>query len=472
MHTFVVHNLLKINLEEVIEKIFQFNKNSKIIYFDKYDLKNDKLLTFYLDKYKNQIDIIYSDNSHSIEFVRGYVERFLETEYYSFIQNKSDIDSLKTLKNDLKILNSNKFFRHNKLTSTNKFEKNDYLISVSIHNYNYGRYLDECLSSVFNQTYQNFEIIFSDNCSDDRSWSIAKKYKKLYPDKITIIRNRKNQGPSFNVQNCYPFIRGDFYMELCSDDFLHKNLFKKTVDNFKKNDDLAFVMFHRAIVDTKGNITKEKPFYKSSYLIDGTEQASVYMMAAINPSTSQIIYDYRKLISFGLPNIPLNRWYARRIIDFMLCENFVKIAYLHKPYLFHREHDQSDSYVTSLTLLEILGIYVLNHYFEDYTSSHKVKSRLKESVKKLSDLSLRYSYYALNEGKEEISKKYLYLAQALDLEIQNNKNFLKLSSYWQVKSLKEKKLIFDALNKKKNFATREVSYDPPENSIPIPKRNH
>ena len=156
----------------------------------------------------------------------------------------------------------------------------------------------------------------------------------------------------------------------------------------------------------------------------------------------------------------------------MLCENFVKIAYLHKPYLFHREHDQSDSYVTSLTLLEILGIYVLNHYFEDYTSSHKVKSRLKESVKKLSDLSLRYSYYALNEGKEEISKKYLYLAQALDLEIQNNKNFLKLSSYWQVKSLKEKKLILDALNKKKNFATREVSYGPPENSIPIPKRNH
>ena len=37
------------------------------------------------------------------------------------------------------------------------------LVSILIPNYNYERYLKGCLESVLNQTYPNYEVIFSDN---------------------------------------------------------------------------------------------------------------------------------------------------------------------------------------------------------------------------------------------------------------------------------------------------------------------
>ena len=51
----------------------------------------------------------------------------------------------------------------------------DPLVSVIIYNYNYGRYLSACFDSVINQSYQNIEILFSDNASTDDSWKIAQK---------------------------------------------------------------------------------------------------------------------------------------------------------------------------------------------------------------------------------------------------------------------------------------------------------
>ena len=51
------------------------------------------------------------------------------------------------------------------------------LVSVLIHNYNYGRYLRQCLDSVFNQTYDNVEVVFSDNASSDDSWAYCSRVR-------------------------------------------------------------------------------------------------------------------------------------------------------------------------------------------------------------------------------------------------------------------------------------------------------
>ena len=58
------------------------------------------------------------------------------------------------------------------------------LISVIIHNYNYGRFLRQCLESVAEQTYQNIEIMISDNDSDDDSWKIILEFDKNIPENL------------------------------------------------------------------------------------------------------------------------------------------------------------------------------------------------------------------------------------------------------------------------------------------------
>ena len=51
------------------------------------------------------------------------------------------------------------------------------LVSVIINCHNGQEYLDNCIKSVLNQTYKNWEIIFFDNNSEDNSVKIIKKFK-------------------------------------------------------------------------------------------------------------------------------------------------------------------------------------------------------------------------------------------------------------------------------------------------------
>ena len=46
--------------------------------------------------------------------------------------------------------------------------------------YNGEKYIEECIKSIMNQTYQNFEHIIMDGGSTDNTLEIAKKYEKLY----------------------------------------------------------------------------------------------------------------------------------------------------------------------------------------------------------------------------------------------------------------------------------------------------
>ena len=52
-------------------------------------------------------------------------------------------------------------------------------VSVIINCYNGEEYLHECMKSIEMQTYQDYEIIFWDNCSTDNSADIAKSYNKV-----------------------------------------------------------------------------------------------------------------------------------------------------------------------------------------------------------------------------------------------------------------------------------------------------
>ena len=66
------------------------------------------------------------------------------------------------------------------------------LVSIMIPNYNHSMYLDQCIVSAKNQTYENIEIVILDNSSGDNSVQVAAKYIK---DGIRVCRN------PFNILN-------------------------------------------------------------------------------------------------------------------------------------------------------------------------------------------------------------------------------------------------------------------------------
>ena len=57
------------------------------------------------------------------------------------------------------------------------FNRSDPLVSIIMNCYNGEKYLKEAIRSVINQTYKNWEIIFWDNQSKDKSSQILKSFK-------------------------------------------------------------------------------------------------------------------------------------------------------------------------------------------------------------------------------------------------------------------------------------------------------
>lgn len=71
---------------------------------------------------------------------------------------------------------------------------NNVLISVVVPVYNVEKYLERCIESILNQTYQNLEIILVDDGSTDASAEICNKYQII--DKRVVVVHKKNGGLS------------------------------------------------------------------------------------------------------------------------------------------------------------------------------------------------------------------------------------------------------------------------------------
>ena len=120
------------------------------------------------------------------------------------------INFSKRYKDSLPLLESIKF-------KELKFKKNKPLVSIIIPVYNYGKTLDTALTSVFDQTYQNLEIIIIDDGSTD-------PFTKLKLDNLDIpntkIIRQKNGGPSNARNEGVKICSGEYILPLDSDDIM------------------------------------------------------------------------------------------------------------------------------------------------------------------------------------------------------------------------------------------------------------
>lgn len=98
------------------------------------------------------------------------------------------------------------------------------LVSVVIPNFNYGRFLETTLRSVFLQTYQNIEIIIVDDGSTDNSSAIYSKYS----DRIHLIL-QKNHGVSASRNMGITHAHGEFIAFLDADDCWKPNKIKNQI---------------------------------------------------------------------------------------------------------------------------------------------------------------------------------------------------------------------------------------------------
>jgi glycosyltransferase involved in cell wall biosynthesis len=343
------------------------------------------------------------------------------------------------------------------------------LISIKLPNYNYGKYLPDCLESILSQTYPNIEVFFRDNNSSDDSYEIALSYREKFRKKgyfYSVSLNKYNFGSEVNTDLISRETTGDFVYTMGTDDLLKPDFMKKCIMLFMKYPNLSTVITHRDDIDENGSIKESPPFYNTSCIVDGESQAAVYMMSGIAIPT-QRIFDPHKMtnavLSFARNCTVAGDWYSNFLYALV-----GDVAYIKEPLCQYRIHSSNETTESEKDFLGIFEHYFLINEFAkigNRLDQQKIVKRKTEAIIKLGSMCIRYAIKMLDNKCTDIALKYLHLAPVFDSDIIEQDLYKEL--------LKCIGLNDNALRsqldkiKKRYVVSRTISYDPPDGFMPI-----
>lgn len=112
-------------------------------------------------------------------------------------------------------------------------------ISIIVPVYNVEKYLDRCLESLVNQTFQNIEIILVDDNSQDNSLTICYEWSQK-DNRIKVVHKHTNEGLGLARNTGINFAKGDYVAFVDSDDYIDLNMYEKLISYaYKKTADIV-----------------------------------------------------------------------------------------------------------------------------------------------------------------------------------------------------------------------------------------
>lgn len=128
-------------------------------------------------------------------------------------------------------------------------------ISIIVPNYNHRKFLPERLDSIFNQTFQDFELILLDDCSTDGSWEYLKQFEN-HPKVSHCIKNESNSGSPFKQwKKGLDLAKYEWIWIAESDDYCELNFLEKLVFEFEPSTYLTFSLSY--IIDEDNTILRK-----------------------------------------------------------------------------------------------------------------------------------------------------------------------------------------------------------------------
>lgn len=106
-------------------------------------------------------------------------------------------------------------------------------VSIIIPVYNAGKYIEQCVYTLLNQTLKECEFIFINDGSEDNSKEIIQTYKNL-DNRIKII-NQKNQGVSVARNNGLNIAKGEYIGFVDADDYIELDMYEKLYNKARED---------------------------------------------------------------------------------------------------------------------------------------------------------------------------------------------------------------------------------------------
>lgn len=170
------------------------------------------------------------------------------------------------------------------------------MISVIVPVYNVETYLEECLDSIQNQTYTDFEVLLVNDGSTDRSKAICERYCK--ENRHFHLLNQENQGLSAARNTGVAASRGEFIVFVDSDDMILANYLETLMHYMREDVD---------IVESQFTVSNEeflaKSFKEPTILFEGNSQEAVKIFPKHVLNVNAVTKLYRRSIVEAVPYI-------------------------------------------------------------------------------------------------------------------------------------------------------------------------
>jgi len=138
-------------------------------------------------------------------------------------------------------------------------------VSVIIPSYNHEKYVRECIQSVLDQTFQDFEIIITDDCSTDRTVEIIESFKD---PRISFFQHSTNKGVSVTANDCLMHASGKYVAWLSTDDAWYPEKLAVQVGYLEQHPYIATIFGKVEWVDEFGNPMDEQFPYLHVYDVE------------------------------------------------------------------------------------------------------------------------------------------------------------------------------------------------------------
>jgi glycosyltransferase involved in cell wall biosynthesis len=131
-------------------------------------------------------------------------------------------------------------------------------ITIGLPVYNGGEYVKFALTSALAQTYRDFELIISDNASEDDTLEVVKSISAQDP-RVTICSQKINLGAAGNFSFVLDRARGKYFIWLAADDYWNTEYLASLVELHEKGHDVALAFPKVVSVDASGSYLREYP---------------------------------------------------------------------------------------------------------------------------------------------------------------------------------------------------------------------
>lgn len=161
------------------------------------------------------------------------------------------------------------------------------LVSVIVITYNSSKYVLETLESIKVQTYQNIELIITDDCSKDNTIEICRKWidkNKEYFTNTQIVTSDHNTGVSANCNRGYKAAKGEWIKAIAGDDALYPTAIKNYISFSLQHPEAqiihANVHLFNNVLD-QSHIIKKKPIYPACFTTIGPKAEQQFKLLCI-----------------------------------------------------------------------------------------------------------------------------------------------------------------------------------------------